>query len=317
MWKPRWLLALPLAALVMSVSPGLAHASSVRDEARMFSAGAVQRAEAELNRLEREQGISTTVETVASLEGRPVGLVTKEHAGQSGSNGIYVLIAKAEHKIDVYASPRVSGAIDRARGLAIQDTFTNTLKAGDFDAALAAGVQEIGTEVTAAHARNGVRRQAGRQGVPAARGNQGSFGFGSLLGIGLVIVGVLFVVRLIGSLFAGRGQGYPGGRMGAPGYGPGGGGGGGFMSSLFGGIGGAMAGNWLYDQFSGRHQGGMTDSSSYGGDAGVSDAGTDATNVSGDWGGGDAGGGGDWGGGGGGGGGDWGGGGGDTGGGDW
>jgi len=79
------------------------------------------------------------------------------------------------------------------------------------------------------------------------------------------------------------------------------------MSSLFGGIGGAMAGNWLYDQFSGRHQSGYTDSSSYGSEPGISDAGSDATNVSGDWGGGgDAGGGGDWGGGGGG---DWGGGG--------
>ena len=33
------------------------------------------------------------------------------------------------------------------------------------------------------------------------------------------------------------------------------------MSSLFGGIGGALAGNWLYDQFSGRHQGGYSDSS--------------------------------------------------------
>ena len=48
---------------------------------------------------------------------------------------------------------------------------------------------------------------------------------------------------------------------GGPGYG--GGGGGGFMSSLFGGIGGAMAGNWLYDQFSGRHHGGNVDSTSY------------------------------------------------------
>jgi len=81
------------------------------------------------------------------------------------------------------------------------------------------------------------------------------------------------------------------------------------MSSLFGGIGGALAGNWLYDQFSGRHGGGGFGESSTSGDA----AGTDAGGA--DWSGGaDAGGagwGGDWGGGGGG---DWGGGGGDGGG---
>jgi uncharacterized protein len=81
------------------------------------------------------------------------------------------------------------------------------------------------------------------------------------------------------------------------------------MSSLFGGIGGAMAGNWLYDQFSGRHHGSgnmYPDQTNY--DQGSSPADDPST---GSWGGG----GGDWGGGGGGG--DWGGGGGDGGGGDW
>ena len=100
-------------------------------------------------------------------------------------------------------------------------------------------------------------------------------------------------------------------RVMAPGYG---GRGGGFLSSLFGGIGGAMAGNWLYDQFSGRHHGGdYADNTSHGADVGNQGTGSDAGGSDwsgggavGDWGG-DAGGGGDWGGGGDGGGGDWGG----------
>ena len=82
-----------------------------------------------------------------------------------------------------------------------------------------------------------------------------------------MIVAVLVGIRLIGSLFGGGrgaygpGAGQPGmgpGYGGGPGYGAGygGRGGGGFFSSILGGIGGAMAGNWLYDQFSGRHQGG-------------------------------------------------------------
>ena len=102
---------------------------------------------------------------------------------------------------------------------------------------------------------------------------------------------------------------------------------------MLGGLGGALAGNWLYDQFSGRHGGpGHTDAGSYvptestsaydpTGDApvGADDDGgmgaswgddPGAADTGGDWSGGD--GGGDWGGGGG----DWGGGGGD-GGGDW
>ena len=81
------------------------------------------------------------------------------------------------------------------------------------------------------------------------------------------------------------------------------------MSSLFGGIGSALAGNWLYDQFSGRHHGGYTDQSSYGSDVPVDggDNWSGGGDVSGDWGGGGDTGGGDWGGGGG----DWGGGGGE------
>lgn len=166
---------------------------------------------------------------------------------------------------------------------------------------------------------------------------------GTFLLIILGIFGVLLVLRLLGGLFnrgagagnsgqmGGMGMPRPGmGPGGGPGYygGPGyGGRGGGFFSGMLGGLGGVLAGNWLYDQFSGRH-GGMTSADAYhsadytsgtpeGGDAIV--GGDDGLGGGGDWGG-DAGtadtGGGDWGGGGG----DWGGGGGDWGGGgggDW
>jgi hypothetical protein len=159
--------------------------------------------------------------------------------------------------------------------------------------------------------------------------------------IGLGILAVLVLLRVLGGLFGrSAGTGYPnqmggyggprpGMGPGGPGYygGPGyGGRGGGFFSGLLGGLGGALAGNWLYDQMSGRH-GGMTsagagypvDESSatapdQGGDAiiGADDHGGQGGSwddgAGGDWGGGDAGG--DWGGGGG----DWGGG---DGGGDW
>ena len=156
------------------------------------------------------------------------------------------------------------------------------------------------------------------------------------------ILGLFLVIRILGALFsAGRGGYANQGRMGGPGggYGPGGpgygapgygggGGGGGFMSSMFGGIGGALAGNWLYDQFSGRHHGSVDqasydpatgaapapDASPEWGEGGAGgDWGGDAGGAGGDWGGG-GGGGGDWGGGGGG---DWGGGGGGDDGGSW
>jgi uncharacterized protein len=335
MCKFRWLLALPLA---LAASVGTAGASTIRDHAGMFSPDVVRQAEAKLNQIESDAGLTTTIETIDSLKGEPIADVTRRHAQRSNTEGIYILIPKEDKKLWVLVSRPFRPALTEARQEAIFHSFAPGFKQGDFDAGLKAGVDTIAREVSEAKAANGgvlktAAPAAGRRvAVPAGRGipqRRPTFGLSSLLMIGLLILAVLFVIRLLGSLFGGgyRG-GYAGpgaGRMGGPGYGPGygGGGGGGFFSNMLGGLGGALAGNWLYDQFSGRHHGGYTDSSAYGtgGDVGQDVSGGDTGGdwsgggVGGDWGGGggDVGGGGDWGGGGG----DWGGGGDGGGGGDW
>jgi uncharacterized protein len=334
MFHHRWLLAIPLA---FAVTIGSAAASSIRDEAGLFSADAVRQAEARLNEIEGETKVTTTIETIPSLDGQPINQVAVGRARAVGGEGLFILIPKQEHEIWILASRHYIKSITAAHRQAIEKAFGSSFHKGDFDAGLKAGVESIGRELTAAQAESGGHlRQAQappagpiRGGRPMARPGGGSFGLSTLLMIGLVIIAVLVGIRLLGSLFGGGqraygpGAGQPGmgPGYGGPGYAPGyGGRGGGFFSSLLGGIGGAMAGNWLYDQFSGRHHGGSTyaDNTGYapdsdaaptsGGDEWGGGAGT-----GGDWGGdagGDAGGGGDWGGGGGG---DWGGGGG----GDW
>src|SRR5262249_52082010 len=110
MWKLRWLLALPLA-LAMSLTSGAARPATIRDQAGLFSGDAVRKAQAELDRIEREDRLPTTIETVGSLEGQNVGEVLQRHAEQAGAQGLYVLIAKKEKKIDVKASRRYRQAI--------------------------------------------------------------------------------------------------------------------------------------------------------------------------------------------------------------
>jgi uncharacterized protein len=138
-----------------------------------------------------------------------------------------------------------------------------------------------------------------------------------------ILLGVWLVTALIRA-FTGGGGGYGGGGYGG---GPGYGGGGGFFTSLLGGMFGAAAGMWMYNNFfGGSSYNDAMAGDSYGNDGtadtgdGNYDGGGEAGDGGGDWGdsgGGDAGGG-DWGGGDAGGGGDWGGGGGDFGGGgDW
>ncbi len=334
MLKMRWLLALPL---ICALPLGSAGAATIRDTAGMFDTNAVRDAQTRLDRIESRYQLPVTIETVDSLEGRNIDAVLTEHARERRAEGLYMLIAKGDKKFDIESSGAYARAFPRERLERIRQAMRLEFNKRDFNGGLLAAVNAIDTEGRAAQAEFGSVKQSGanhkanvplrQRGRPVA--GQGTFGIGTLLGIGLFIVAVLIGIRLLGALFSG-GAGYGGpGRMGGPGYGGGGyGGGGGFFSGLLGGLGGALAGNWLYDQFSGRHHhGDYVDQSAYGSSEADSSSQPDNDNWGGgsggtswdDSGGGDAGGG-DWGGGGGGdwgggGGGDWGGGGGDDGGG--
>jgi hypothetical protein len=330
MTRLRWLLALP-ALLVATTGPSVA--ADIRDKANLFSSEAIKKAEADLDRIEKAYTIPVTIETIESLDGELIRDVTTRHAEEAKAKGLYLLISKKDAKIYVEASKDYRKALTRERLQTIDDAFIRQFKNKDYDAGLSRGVSQI--ESTVAEARPVAKTK--RAGQPPIVGQPSSGGMMSLfLTIGLGLLALFIVIRILGALFGGGNRGYAGGQrmggpgmggpgMGGPGYGPGygGGGGGGFMSSMFGGIGGALAGNWLYDQFSGRHHDTTAGASSYdsgagaapadtgpewgaggaegswgGGDAGA--AGGD-TGVGGDWGGGDAGGGGgDWGGGGGG-----------------
>ena len=314
MWKPKWLLAIPLAFATI-LGGGTTYAS-VRDEAGMFTKAAISKANSEIAKIERELKLGVTIETIESLDGDDVRETSIRLAEKSGVSGVFVLLVKKEKAISVDISSSYRRTLD-SREPAIKRAFLNEFKKKDFDGGLLNGVETIHSEATEARAEMGTLRQQRRcRGTRSRNASARTWRLRTrcLLMIGLGLFAIMFVIRTIASLFGG-GQHYGApGRMGGPGYGGYGGGGGGFMSGLFGGIGGALAGNWLYDQFSGRHHGGYGDTSGY--DAGNTDAGGDTwgtdTGSTGAWGdsGGDTGGG-DWGGGGGG---DWGGGGG---GGDW
>jgi uncharacterized protein len=345
MTRLRWFFALP-ALLIATTGPS--DAAEIRDKAKLFSPEAVKKAEAELERIEKEYSVPVAIETVESLEGRKINTVLAEHARAANVKGIYILISKDDHAIQVETYKDYAKYVTAEKDRTIRDVFTREFKAKDFDAGLLKGIDKTDSTLSEARAEAGGSLRpkatppvAHRGGVPPVGrelpGKPSSGGMSMWLTIGLGLLALFIVIRVLGAIFGGGNRGYagnqrmmgPGGApMGGPGYGPGyggggGGGGGGFMSSMFGGIGGALAGNWLYDQFSGgRHHDTSMGSSGYdpSSGAGVPDQASGPDYVGpadngGDWGGGGAdAGGGDWGGGGGDAGGDWGGGGG---GGDW
>lgn len=341
------LIAAPALASKASEShPGVLH---VFDNAKIFSAEGVKKAEAVMSGVTFDRGLNFTVDTYAkvpddrraeyeAVKGDAakkrafVDAWAKSMAKGDRAKGPYALIcmeaAVVTVEVDVESKNR---GFSHDNAVALAKTFETAMKESSNkpdaekvairDAALVRATEYVvndlkGTKVTN---RDG-STPVGSNNTVARNPKAGGMSVGGWICLGLsILLGVWLVIGLIRALTGGGGGG--GGGYG----GGGGGGGGGFMSSMFGGLFGAMAGMWLYNNMFG-HSGMMGGSDAYAGDAsgggntdtgaGDYDGGTSASaggeDGGGDWGGGgDTGGGGDWGGGGdAGGGGDWGGGGG-------
>jgi uncharacterized protein len=336
-----------LMLAVMGASP--AAWADVRDQAGMFDAATVKQANAILAKVEGATGIPVVVETIPSLPAEPnqresadakksaINAIAKERDAALGNQPVYLLLSAKERLMSNIGVPAsIARYVGPERRDAIRDAYLGGFRKGDMNAGLLAGCEEVSKVMQVALAEAGgsfprpgeVARQRGL--APGGRGARqgGSNGLPILLLIGGVIVVALVLVRALGRNRSGmqHPMGGPGQPMGAqgpgqgPGFGPGYGPypqrGGGFMSGLLGGLGGAIAGNWIYDQFRGHGHGhGHADYAS-GHDPGV--AGTDAVGNEavgfedhggmgadwgdagggdwggGDFGGGDFGGGGDW-----------------------
>lgn len=295
MVRHQWLRVFPLVAMAaMAVSR--VEAGEIRDRAGMFTAEAVKKARAELDRTEQKTGISVLIETIDAIPGleadapastrrQAIETLAERRAREAGSEGVYLLLSKNDKVTSqVLVRERYESHLPRKARQAVRDAMLAEFKGGNYDRGLLKAVETMDRSLAdgpagALRLRPDVPGRV--PGVPRhANAEGGKFGLGSLLMIGLGIFGVLLLLRILGGLFGRSGAGYPTGMgmggmsrpgmgpgpgYGAPGYGGyGGGRGGGFFSGMLGGLGGALAGNWLYDQFSGRHGGvGHTDASSY------------------------------------------------------
>ena len=87
--------------------------SDVRDTAGMFSADAVRAARDALAKIERTIGVPVLIETVETLKGETIDEVAIRLARRSGAQGVFILIARKESKIEVLASRRYTEALPR------------------------------------------------------------------------------------------------------------------------------------------------------------------------------------------------------------
>jgi uncharacterized membrane protein YgcG len=203
-----------------------------------------------------------------------------QRARAEGLNGIYVLITREPGHVEIAVGNQTRTVFPDEARQRLSQLLLDHFRRKEFDEGLLAAVQEVrsvlataptagpgatvgpGADATSNHNRPAHNRRA----APGGWGGTAGGSWLRWLSIGLaVLVGVWLLSALMrafsgtqprpaGAAFGGPGPGgAPYAGYGGPGYGGYGTGGGGFFTSLMGGLFGAAAGSWLYDQFSGGH----------------------------------------------------------------
>jgi glc operon protein GlcG len=126
----------------------------------MFGSEAIAAAHKELERVERETGVATIIQTVESIGGRTIDEAAVRLARQSGIHGIFTLIARREAKIEVLAAPTLQAALPLSRREPIRAAFIEGLRRHEFDDALKRGVAAIATAVSAAERAGELRTRS-------------------------------------------------------------------------------------------------------------------------------------------------------------
>jgi hypothetical protein len=258
-----------VAALIVSgVSASIAASAPIQDDGAFFSESAKSEADRSITELEKatkkELVIRTFKELPAdvkqgvNLEDKPavkrvVSDWALKQARESRVNGVFILLVKSPGNLQIEVGMDTQ---KRAFTLRDRDTLESLmlakLRAKQNDGALLDGVNFVSSTMRG-NLPAGSHAVSTRP-LESSRPRQtSSSGWLVPLIIGVVVIWA--VMAIFRAIF--RGGGGVGSGMGgmSPMGGGMGGGGGGFFSSLLGGVFGAAAGNWLYDQFSGNRGG--------------------------------------------------------------
>lgn len=125
--------------------PPTSASSEIRDPAALFGRDAVREALARLVNIERTYRIPVTIETVESLKGESIDEATLRMSRRLGpqAKGLYALISKGDHKMEVIASRDNAALNARARRIAIRDAFLEEFRKNNYDLGLRRGVESI------------------------------------------------------------------------------------------------------------------------------------------------------------------------------
>lgn len=244
-------------ALIAMVTSSFAW-GAVEDNAALFSKPARDKANEFIREFGSQHHLQIVVRTEAEVpvDTKAAILAQKMVSDRKISGFLALIVLKPKRQLATVFSPQMGNLLmhpDEPR-LKMLAAFQRE----DFDGGLDALLMEIKDQVASAQSTRLLpdRGHAGGLRDVPAREQKSKVGYWILAGfVGIVLLGaiLMFVAR--------RSRGPSGPGLGGPGSDPGvpfggslggGSGGGGWVKPVVGGIAGAMAGNWLYDQLTGR-----------------------------------------------------------------
>ena len=297
---------------VLLLAPAMIRAADVVDGGGFFSAETLAKANRTIRDLETKTGHEIRIETFATVPADKAETVKKmdkaerdtfftkwlhSRAEDTKSRGVFVLICKEPAHLNLWGANAIQhSGFGASEAKSVREILLNGFKAKEYDKTLTAALVQLTTifeglksnkqkgAVTTTHPtlKNHHTSQPTHQAplsrspVPAAPAPAPESSWGSVLVVVAMVIGGIFLFSMVMRMFSGGGQNYGPGGPGGVGVGVGGGG---FLSGLTGGIFGALAGNWLFNQFS-DHQASASETHS---------SGSDTSNSSGDNGGFDSG----------------------------
>lgn len=130
-------------AVMAGLAPPARAQTGVTDDAKMFTDGAVWKADDELAGVARETGWQIVLQTINSLDGQLERDRAVSEARKLGIHGLYVLIARKEHKVWLQPSSSAQATFTRERIGSIRDALTSAFRRSEFDQGLLQAVEEI------------------------------------------------------------------------------------------------------------------------------------------------------------------------------
>ena len=276
-----------LMGTLLWLAPTRTLAAEIVDGGGFFTADTLASVNKSIIELEQKSGHTVRFETFAAVPADKVETVSKMDAKQretyfsswvhdraeaTQSRGIVVLMCRQPSHLNVWVGKPIQQAgFGAAQAKTVKEAMLTSFRAKEYDKGLTSAVSLLTTTFSGLKApasksatqtprdpkHAGQPTPAAVRHVPAAsvpahpaplHANPAS-AWPGIITVLMLVVGGIFAVSMIGRMFGGGGHSQGG--YGAPGGGyGGGGGGGGFMNGLAGGIFGAVAGNWLYNQFS-------------------------------------------------------------------